>query len=271
MPELPEVETTRAGIAPHIEQQIVSKVIVRNPQLRWPVPADLDNTLRDQSVRSLKRRAKYLLFEFNTGTLMIHLGMSGSMRINPIDTAIGPYDHFELQFSNGQCLRLRDPRRFGSVHFDTGDIHRHPLLAGLGPEPLSDAFNGDYLFRRSRGRRQSIKTFIMDSRIVVGVGNIYASEALFEAGIAPGRQAGKTTRPRYDRLAQAIKHTLDKAIAKGGTTLRDFTSYEGQPGYFRHELKVYDRADEACRICGDIVRVRRLGQRSTYYCTTCQH
>jgi len=219
MPELPEVETTRAGIAPLVEQQTVSKVVVRNKQLRWPVPAGLDKKIRNQSVRSLKRRAKYLLFEFDAGTLMIHLRMSGSMRINPIDTAIG----------------------------------------------------GDYLFRRSRGRRQSIKTFIMDSRIVVGVGNIYASEALFEAGIAPGRQAGKTTQPRYERLAEAIKTTLNRAIAKGGTTLRDFTSYEGQPGYFRHELKVYDRADEACRVCGDIVRMKRLGQRSTYYCTTCQH
>lgn len=271
MPELPEVETTRAGIAPHVNNRTVSRVVVRNPKLRWPVPARLNQKLRNQSVRSLTRRAKYLLFEFERGTLMLHLGMSGSLRINPIETNVGPYDHFELQFDNGQCLRLRDPRRFGSVHYDSAAILQHPLLANLGPEPLSDDFDGAFLYRRSRGRRQSIKAFIMDSRIVVGVGNIYASEALFEAGITPARQAGKTTRPRYDRLARAIKSVLNKAIAKGGTTLRDFTSYSGQPGYFRHELKVYDRAGKPCRVCGQPVRAKRLGQRSSYYCTTCQH
>jgi len=271
MPELPEVETTRAGIAPHIEGQRITNVIVRNRNLRWPVPPRLLQKLCGQTVRSLKRRAKYLLFEFDCGTLMLHLGMSGSLRINPINTEIGPYDHFELQFADGQCLRLRDPRRFGSVHFLATAILQHPLLADLGPEPLSEAFTGEYLYRKSRNRRQSIKTFIMDSRIVVGVGNIYANEALFEAGILPTRQAGRVSRGRYDRLAAAIQSVLDRAIARGGTTLRDFTSYEGRPGYFRQELKVYDRDGEPCSSCGQPVKLKRLGQRSTYYCPTCQH
>lgn len=271
MPELPEVETTRAGIAPHIEGRRITHVIVRNPNLRWPVPPRLMQQLCGQTIRTLDRRAKYLLFELDRGTLMLHLGMSGSLRINPIETEVGPYDHFELQFADGQCLRLRDPRRFGSVHFLTTSIMKHPLLASLGPEPLDDTFTGEYLFQKSRKRRQSIKTFIMDSRIVVGVGNIYANEALFEAGILPSRQAGRVSRERYNRLATAIKSVLNKAIAKGGTTLRDFTSYEGRPGYFRLELKVYDREDEPCRDCGHMIRTKRLGQRSTYYCSTCQH
>lgn len=270
MPELPEVETTRAGIAPHVQNQTISRVVVRNPSLRWPVPANLARLLRGQRIHNLTRRAKYLLFELDRGSLMLHLGMSGSLRINPINIEIGPYDHFELQFANGQCLRLRDPRRFGSVHYVTDDVSKHPLLATLGPEPLSDRFNGTHLYNKSRKRKQSVKTFIMDSRIVVGVGNIYASESLFEAGIAPGRPAGRISRERYDRLADAIKSVLNRAIAKGGTTLRDFTSFEGQPGYFRHELKVYDREGEACKACGDAIRARRLGQRSTFYCPSCQ-
>ncbi len=270
MPELPEVETTRAGIAPHVSGRTISKVVVRNASLRWPVPANLARTLRNQTVQSLERRAKYLLLRLDRGHLMLHLGMSGSLRINPINIEIGPYDHFELQFADGQCLRLRDPRRFGSVHYVTGDVSQHPLLASLGPEPLDEHFCGDYLYERSRKRRQSVKTFIMDSRTVVGVGNIYASESLFEAGILPGRQAGRVSRARYEQLAGAIKSVLQRAIAKGGTTLRDFTSFAGQPGYFRHELKVYDRAGEPCRSCGQPVRSKRLGQRSTFYCSRCQ-
>ena len=271
MPELPEVETTRAGIAPHIEGQRITNVIVRNRHLRWPVPPRLSQKLCGQTVHSLKRRAKYLRFELDNCTLMLHLGMSGSLRINPINTEIGPYDHFELQFADGRCLRLRDPRRFGSIHLLSGQKLEHPLLNSLGPEPLSDTFNGDYLYRKSRNRRQSIKTFIMDSRIVVGIGNIYANEALFGAGILPATKAGRVSQARYVRLVSAIKSVLKQAIAKGGTTLRDFTSYEGQPGYFRLELKVYDRDGESCHNCGQPVKIKRLGQRSTYYCTSCQH
>lgn len=271
MPELPEVETTRTGVAPHVEGRRITNVIVRNPNLRWPVPPRLMQKLCGQKVRALKRRAKYLLFELDRGTLMLHLGMSGSLRINPVGSEIGPYDHFELQFADGQCLRLRDPRRFGSVHYLATAIMQHPLLVDLGPEPLSDTFTGEHLYRQSRGRRQSIKTFIMDSRIVVGVGNIYANEALFEAGILPTRQAGRVSCERYERLASAIKSVLNMAIAKGGTTLRDFTSYEGQPGYFRQELRVYDRDGEPCRGCGGQVKTKRQSQRSTYYCSTCQH
>lgn len=271
MPELPEVETTRRGIAPHVLAETISKVIVRNPALRWPVPANLDRRLRGQQIRKLSRRAKYLIFDFERGHLLLHLGMSGSLRIVSADFESGPYDHFELQFDSDICLRLRDPRRFGSVHYLLTDVMQHPLLANLGPEPLEEIFTGDYLYQKSRGRRQSVKTFIMDSRIVAGVGNIYASEALFEAGIHPARAAGRITQMRYELLANAIKSVLNKAIAKGGTTLRDFTTGEGQPGYFRHELKVYDRGGEPCFVCSKPLKTRRIGQRSTYYCTQCQH
>lgn len=271
MPELPEVETTRTGIAPHVEGRTINRVVIRNPALRWPIPNGLAQQICGCTVQSLQRRAKYLLLQLDRGHLILHLGMSGSLRINPIDTDIGPYDHFELQFSDGRCLRLRDPRRFGSVHYLTGDVHGHPLLAGLGIEPLDTALTGSYLYTKSRGRRQSVKTYIMDSRIVVGVGNIYANESLFEAGILPGRAAGRISLQRYDRLAAAIKTVLRKAIRKGGTTLRDFTSSDGQPGYFRHELKVYDRDDQPCKQCRQPIRLKRIGQRSTYYCTTCQH
>lgn len=270
MPELPEVETTRRGIAPHVLNETVRKVIVRNPNLRWPIPAELGRQLRGRQVFDLDRRAKYLIFRFDHSHLLLHLGMSGSLRIVPADFEVGPYDHFELQFDSGRCLRLRDPRRFGSVHHVYTDIMQHPLLANLGPEPLDDAFNGDYLYAKSRSRRQSVKTFIMNSRIVVGVGNIYASEALFEAGIHPARVAGRMTQNRYASLAGAIRDVLNRAIAKGGTTLRDFTTGEGQPGYFRHELKVYDREGEPCFTCDRPVKARRIGQRSSYYCPACQ-
>lgn len=270
MPELPEVETTRAGIAPHVEGLTIHRVVIRNPALRWPVPAGLTAELKGQSVHSLQRRAKYLLFGLDRGHLILHLGMSGSLRISPIDADIGPYDHFELQFSDGRCIRLRDPRRFGSVHYLSGDVLQHPLLAGLGPEPLAQDFTGTYLHSRSHGRKQSVKTFIMDSRIVVGIGNIYANEALFEAGIHPVRPAGRIAAARYNLLAAAIKRVLRRAIAKGGTTLRDFTSNEGRPGYFRHELRVYDRDGQPCYRCGQSIQARRVGQRSTFYCVNCQ-
>lgn len=270
MPELPEVETTRAGIAPHVTGQSIDRAVIRNANLRWPVPARLKRQLQGQRIHALERRAKYLLFELDSGHLIIHLGMSGSLRINPVGTEIGAHDHFELQFGNGLCLRLRDPRRFGSVHYLTGAVLDHPLLTGLGPEPLGESFDGDHLYDKSRRRRQSVKTFIMDSRIVVGVGNIYASESLFEAGIRPGLAAGRISRGRYRLLAAAIRSVLGKAIASGGTTLRDFTGSSGQPGYFRHELMVYDRADQPCKSCSTPIRSKRLGQRSTFYCHICQ-
>lgn len=270
MPELPEVETTLRGIQAFVTGNTISKVIVRNPHLRWPVPANLPRQLQGKTISAISRRAKYLLFSIEKAHLLLHLGMSGSLRINPLTTDAGPYDHFELQFADGQCLRLRDPRRFGSVHYCTTNVWQHPLLAQLGPEPLDRQFTGDYLFQRSRGRKQSVKTFIMDSHTVVGVGNIYASESLFSAGIAPGRAAGRISQARYALLAEAIKSVLNRAINKGGTTLRDFTSSSGQPGYFRHDLNVYDRAGEPCHVCAEPIRQKRLGQRSTYYCVKCQ-
>lgn len=270
MPELPEVETTRRGIEPHVLSKTISKVIVRNANLRWPVAADLGRRLRGRQVLNLDRRAKYLIFNLDRGHLLLHLGMSGSLRIVSTDLETGPYDHFELQFDSGDCLRLRDPRRFGSVHYVDSDVMQHPLLANLGPEPLDDAFDADYLYAKSRGRRQSVKTFIMDSHIVVGVGNIYASEALFEAGIRPDRLAGRISKERYASLVNAIRSVLTQAIAKGGTTLRDFTNGEGEPGYFRIELKVYDRAGEPCATCDRLIKQKRIGQRSTYYCPVCQ-
>ena len=270
MPELPEVETTRRGVAPHLEHRTVERVIVRHRGLRWPVPHGLARTLRGLRLDAVERRAKYLLFRFQSGTLLLHLGMSGHLRVVPADTPTEKHDHLDIVFEGDRCLRFNDPRRFGSVHWTRDEPGAHALLKGLGPEPLTDDFDGDYLFEESRRRRLAIKLFIMNARIVVGVGNIYASEALFLAGIRPGRAAGRLTRVECARLATAIKTVLQKAIAKGGTTLRDFTQPDGNTGYFSIHLNVYDRAGLPCRKCGTEIRHRVMGQRATYWCPSCQ-
>lgn len=270
MPELPEVETTRIGIAPYVLGQTITRVIVRHAGLRWPVPAALSRKLRGRRIRAVRRRAKYLLFELDHGGLILHLGMSGSLRVIPAEIPPGPYDHLDLVLANQHCLRLRDPRRFGSVHWTEGDPANHPLLGKLGPEPLGKALTGEYLHARSRGRKLAVKNFLMDSRIIAGIGNIYANEALYAAGIHPARPAGRITLPRYRSLARALRRVLNQAIARGGTTLRDFVRSDGEPGYFRLALQVYDRAGLHCRRCGAGIRRRVIGQRASYYCPTCQ-
>ena len=270
MPELPEVETTRRGIAPHIENNTISNIIVRNRSLRWPVPTGLKSKLNNQVIRSVTRRAKYLLINTDAGTLILHLGMSGSLRILPINEAIDKHDHFEIQFKDDTCLRLRDPRRFGAVLWSKDDPADHKLLASLGPEPLDKIFNAALLFERSRKRKTSIKQFIMDAKIVVGVGNIYASESLFLAGIRPTKPAGKITKAQAEELVSAIKKILSAAIKQGGTTLKNFKSSDGKPGYFKQKLKVYDRKGEPCVKCKKPIKQIILGQRSTFYCTHCQ-
>lgn len=270
MPELPEVETTRRGIEPYIVRNTLIRVAVHNPHLRWPVPRQLNQAVAGQTVQSLLRRGKYLLLGLSSGTVIIHLGMSGSLRMLNCDIPRQKHDHVDFMFQNGQCLRLRDPRRFGAVLYTRKDPMEHKLLADLGPEPLERDFSGAYLFRQSRGRKVAVKLFIMNSKVVVGVGNIYANEALFRAGIHPKRQAGRLSAERYARLAQAIKAVLRAAIKAGGTTLRDFTAEDGRPGYFRQKLLVYGKASEPCSRCGTAIKHITLGQRATYYCPHCQ-
>jgi formamidopyrimidine-DNA glycosylase len=270
MPELPEVETTRRGIAPHITGHTVSKVIVRESRLRWPVPKGLGRNLKGQRINSVERRGKYLLLQTGVGTLILHLGMSGSLRVVPANTPAEKHDHVDIVFENNQCLRLRDPRRFGSIFWTRNDPLQHERLAGLGPEPLDETLNGNYLFAKSRGRRITIKQFIMDSRVVVGVGNIYASESLFRAGIRPQREAGRISKVRYERLSSAIKQVISEAIQAGGTTLRDFTNSDGKPGYFSQQLNVYGRQGEPCYACGQKIQQVTLGQRASYFCPRCQ-
>jgi formamidopyrimidine-DNA glycosylase len=270
MPELPEVETTRRGIATHLVGRRVASVTVREPRLRWPVPVDIEARLTGQRIEAIERRAKYLLLRMPAGTLIMHLGMSGSLRVVPTTTTTHKHDHVDLILDDGRCLRLRDPRRFGAMLWTDQDPQAHPLLASLGPEPLTSQFNGAYLFQLSRGRRVAVKTFIMDARVVVGVGNIYANEALFRAGIDPRRAAGRISRERYDRLTDMIKAVLAEAIGFGGTTLRDFVREDGRPGYFRASLKVYGHAAEPCPSCGLPLRTVRLSQRATVFCSQCQ-
>lgn len=270
MPELPEVETTCKGISPHITNNKITKVIVRNRSLRWPIPTGLNKKLINQKVTSVIRRAKYLLIKTEAGTLIVHLGMSGSLRILSSNEAVEKHDHFEVQFKDGLCLRLRDPRRFGCVLWTKDDPLKHKLLVNLGPEPLDKGFNAELLFERSRKRKTTIKQFIMDAKIVVGVGNIYASESLFLAGISPKRLAGKITKKNAYDLTIAIKKILKQAIKQGGTTLKDFRSSDGKPGYFQQKLKVYDRKDKPCIKCKKPIKHITLGQRSTFYCPNCQ-
>lgn len=270
MPELPEVETTRRGIAPHLIGHMVERVIVREPRLRWPVTAALVRGLTGNTIEAIERRAKYLLLKSSRGTAIVHLGMSGSLRVLPGDFPPFAHDHLDLTLDDGRILRYTDPRRFGCWLWTARDPHRHPLLARLGPEPLGERFDGEYLFDKSRKRRAAVKNFIMDSRVVAGVGNIYASEALFGAGIHPLRAAGRISRRRYDALAAATRAVLARAIREGGTTLRDYTQSDGNPGYFALKLDVYERDGEPCRRCRTAIRTLVIGQRASYYCPICQ-
>ncbi len=270
MPELPEVETTRRGIAPRLEGVRVAGVTVRDRRLRWPVSVGLEERLTGRVIDSVERRAKYLLLRTSDGTAIAHLGMSGSMRFVTPEAQPRKHDHVEIRMESGDILRFNDPRRFGCLLWTDAEPAEHPLLAQLGPEPMGPEFTGEYLRARSRGRRVAIKQHIMNAAIVVGVGNIYANESLFRAGIHPKRAAGRISAQRMDRLVAAINAVLDESIRFGGTTLRDFYGGEGKPGYFRNELRVYDRADEPCVRCGGTVRHTVLGQRSTFYCANCQ-
>lgn len=270
MPELPEVETTRRGIAPLLTGRRVVAVEVRDPRLRWPVPAELGAQLTGREIGGVARRAKFLLVDAGNGHLILHLGMSGSLRVVPRDTEPGKHDHLDVVLDDGSCLRLRDPRRFGAALWTSEDPGRHPLLRHLGPEPLEDGFDGDWLHDHARGRRVAVKPLLMDGRVVVGVGNIYASEALFGAGIHPARPAGRISRERYAALAGAVKQVLGAAIEAGGTTLRDFVASDGRPGYFVHRLSVYGRAGAPCERCAGTIASRVIAQRSSYYCLRCQ-
>ena len=269
MPELPEVETTRRGIEPHLLRRRVLEARLRRPDLRWPIPPEISRELPGQRIEAVRRRAKYLLLDVQTGAVILHLGMSGSLRVLAQDAAVKLHDHADLLLDSGRLLRLTDPRRFGALLWQAHGT-THELLRNLGPEPLGDDFDGDYLFAKSRGRKSPVKHFLMDQAIVVGVGNIYAAEALFKAGIHPAREAGRVSRERYARLAQAIKDILAYSIERGGTTLRDFINPDGEPGYFEQELFVYGRAGEACRNCGSVLKDAEWGQRATVYCPRCQ-
>ncbi len=272
MPELPEVEVTRRGLSPHLEDHVVTDVITRRDGLRWPFPDDLALHLPGSAVRSVGRRGKYLLLEFDHGTLIVHLGMSGRLRILPASTLAGKHDHFDLVFG-AMVMRLTDPRRFGAVLWharEQGPVESHPLLGKLGIEPFDSAFCGELLYQKSRTKSSDIKQTLLSGKIVVGVGNIYASECLFMAGINPMTPAKRIGRVRYNRLAAAIRQVLGAAIELGGSTLRDFSSADGQSGYFQLQCLVYDRAGMPCRVCGTTLRQIRQGQRSSFYCANCQ-
>lgn len=278
MPELPEVETTRRGLAPHLVGQRVTGVVLRRPDLRWPIPDEIRERLPGARIAGVRRRAKYLLLDTDAGSALLHLGMSGSLRVLPPATPVGPHDHVDVGLASGQVLRFNDPRRFGCLLWQpTGE--RHPLLRDLGPEPLpadgdaSDGgvpFDGDYLHARSRGRRAPVKAFLMDQRIVVGVGNIYVAEALFAAGVSPLRAAGRVSRERYGRIATEVQRILRHAIARGGTTLRDFLSPDGAPGYFEQELSAYGRGGQPCPRCARPLRHAVVAMRATVWCGYCQ-
>ena len=270
MPELPEVEITRRGLAPWLEGRQFAQILVRTPKLRWPIPAEFAQRLTGSRVAALDRRAKWLLLRTDRGTALLHLGMTGSFRVLREDRPPGLHDHLDFVTDAGVTIRFNDPRRFGAMLWTEEDPALHPLIAPLGPEPLSDSFTGEYLYRRSRKRGLAIKPHLMNARIVVGVGNIYASEALFRAGVHPARAAGRIGLPRIEALVAAIKEVLLESIRVGGTTLRDFHDGDGQPGYFGQHLRVYDRAGLPCRSCGAPVKQVVLGQRSSYYCPRCQ-
>ncbi len=270
MPELPEVETTRRGIAPHLTGHRVTRVVVRERRLRWPVPPSLPRSLTGQVIQHVGRRAKYLLLATRAGTVILHLGMSGSLRIVLGHEPPGKHDHVDLELDSHRILRFNDPRRFGALLWTRSDPSRHRLLRDLGPEPLDESFDGAYLYDSARGRRAPIKQHLMNSRVVVGLGNIYANEALFRAGIHPRRAAGRIALPRMQELTGSVKEVLRDAIELGGTTLRDFTRSDGTPGHFQLSLDAYGRSGEPCVRCGRPIKRIVLGQRSTYYCGACQ-
>jgi len=271
MPELPEVETTCRGIAPHIEGKVVTRVIVRQKQLRWPISPEISTVLPSLRINKVTRRAKYLLINTDKGTLIIHLGMSGSLRVIDADITPEKHEHIDIIFDNNTCLRYKDPRRFGCLLWTPAPINEHKLIRLLGPEPLSDAFDIDDFYPKAKAKKRPIKSLIMDGHIVVGVGNIYASEALFKAGIHPQRAANNISRARLERLVLAIKEILALAIEQGGTTLKDFVNSEGKPGYFQQTLNVYGRAKQACTVCESPIKQLVIAQRSTFYCPRCQH
>jgi len=269
MPELPEVETTRLGLLPLLNQT-VAQVVIRNGSLRWPIPQFLPDVLTHQTLKALTRRAKYILAHFDSGVLLLHLGMSGRISLLAQDEPPQKHDHFDIHFKNGQVLRLRDPRRFGAVLWAGDNPSEHALLKVLGPEPLDDMFTGQYLHQHMRTRTAAIKTTIMDSHLVVGVGNIYASESLFRARIHPETPARMLSPVDCDRLVAEIKSTLQDALAAGGSSLRDFFGADGNPGYFQQAYYVYARTGKPCKVCGSAINSVRLGQRSTFYCAVCQ-
>lgn len=269
MPELPEVETTRRGISPSLEGRTVTGVRVRQPRLRWPVPPDLKSNIMRRKLQRIDRIAKYLIFRFGNGSLILHLGMSGSLRVVPARTPVEKHDHVDILFAD-TCLRYRDPRRFGAILWTAQEPQEHELLANLGPEPASPLFNADYLYGTARNRRVSIKNLIMDGKVVVGVGNIYANESLFMAGILPSRPCNRISRQRIEQLVSAIQQVLQDAIAQGGTTLQDFQQADGKPGYFAQSLQVYGREGQPCAHCGAPIKQKRIGQRSSFYCGQCQ-
>jgi formamidopyrimidine-DNA glycosylase len=270
MPELPEVETSCRGIEPHMLNKRIKKVTIRQHKLRWPIPKDLPALAENQKVTRIYRRAKYIVLQLENGNIIIHLGMSGSLRICTARTAPEKHDHIDIQLSNNKILRLRDPRKFGCVLWQGKDLDQHRLIKPLGPEPLEDDFTAEYLHKKSLKRQCSIKALIMNSHIVVGVGNIYASEALFRAGINPKRKAGNISLPRMRKLVDAIRLTLSLAIKEGGTTLKDFSGIDGQPGYFAQKLLVYGRTGDACTQCGKPIKQFTQQARSTFYCSGCQ-
>ncbi len=271
MPELPEVETTRRGIEPHALGRRIVGLDLHERRLRWPIPAELPTRLAGQRIIATERRAKYLLLRLESGSLIVHLGMSGSLRVIGTQATRLMHDHYDLRLDSGQALRYNDPRRFGSLHYVTGDPLAHPLLARLAPEPLGPAFDTEYLWGVTRRRRVAIKQLLMNAQLVVGVGNIYASEALFRARVRPRRPARSLSRDEVARLVRAVRAVLGSAIKKGGTTLRDYVRADGTPGMFRQTLYVYERAGRRCRRCGTLIRQLTQGQRSSYYCPTCQH
>jgi len=270
MPELPEVETTRRGILPHVKNQQIQKVVIRQASLRWPIPSTIKQKLKNQTVSDIHRRAKYLLFVTDNGHLIIHLGMSGSLRMVSNSMKPNKHDHVDLVLAK-KTLRFHDPRRFGAVLWTSKNPLQHKLLKNLGPEPLQDEFTGKHLHQLAQSKKACVKNFIMDSHIVVGVGNIYASESLFLSGIHPQRAAGRISLQRYEVLAENIKKVLTDAISFGGTTLRDFVREDGKPGYFANKLNVYNQTGKPCPVCETPIKVRTIGQRSSFYCVQCQH